>query len=320
MTLQKLPVPESGAKLYSDDSLRNFGVKVTQGGAKSFVLTVGRERQRITIGRYGPGGLTLAEARRKAITILHERELGIEHKPVPTFQAVKLEYLARRDGEIRAATLQGDSYLFKHFGPLLSRKLDEITPTDIERIIDTIDAPSTRRSAYIRVSGLFNFAARKGYIDHSPVKALPAPPDQTPRDRVLTDDELRKVLTAARMRRLAGDRYGAILELLIYTLQRRQQIAGLGCHHVDRINKTIMWNQDEMKGKKRHTIPLTKHVEAILDQFEPSQSGLYFASRIGTPFCGFPYHFRKLTSEVGFSDFVLHDFGGLALRGCSVFA
>jgi hypothetical protein len=130
------------------------------------VLTVGRERQRITIGRYGPGGITLAEARRKAIAILHERERGVEHKPVPTFRAVKQEYLARRDIEVRAATLQGDGYLFKHFDSLLPRKLNEIKPSDIEAIIDAIGAPSTRRSAYIPVSGLFSFAVRKGYIDH----------------------------------------------------------------------------------------------------------------------------------------------------------
>jgi integrase len=70
-----------------------------------------------------------------------------------------------------------------------------------------------------------------------------------------------------------------------------------------------------MKGKKRHTLPLTNHVERILDGLKPSPSGLYFASRIGTPFCGFPYHFRKLTAEIGFSNFVLHDFRRVGATG-----
>ena len=209
MTVQKLPAPENGAKLYADDSLRNFALKVTQGGAKSFVLTVGRERQRITLGRYPV--VSLAQAREKARRILAERELGIVHKPSPTLGTVKDEYLGRRDGEVRVATRQGDTYLFKHFNSLANRRLDDITPANIERIIDAIDAPSTRRSAYIRISGLFSYAVRKGYIDRSPVKALEPPADQPPRHRVLNDDELRKVLTVARMRRLAGDQYGAIV-------------------------------------------------------------------------------------------------------------
>jgi hypothetical protein len=42
-TLQKPPTPERGSKLFSDDSLPSFGVKITQGGAKSFILTIGRK-------------------------------------------------------------------------------------------------------------------------------------------------------------------------------------------------------------------------------------------------------------------------------------
>jgi integrase len=224
--VNSLPAPDStAAKLYADDSIPHFAVRVSKAGGKSFVLTLGTERTRITIGRYPI--VTLAHAREKARKILAERELGMVHKPSPTFRAVKSEYLGRRDGEVREATRQGDTYLFRHFDSLMTRKLADITPEAIEAIIDGIDAPSTRRSAFIRISGLMSYAVRKGYIDRSPVKALEAPPDQTPRHRVLTDDELRKVLTTARMLRLAGDQYGAIVELLIYTGQRRMQIGAL---------------------------------------------------------------------------------------------
>ena len=96
----------------------------------------------------------------------------MSNKPAPILRTVKDEYLGRRDGEVRDATRQGDTYLFKHFDGLLSRKLDAITPDDIERIIDGIAAPSTRRSAYIRISGLFSYAVRKGYINRSPVGAI----------------------------------------------------------------------------------------------------------------------------------------------------
>jgi integrase len=297
------PPESAAAKLYTDDSIPHFAVRVTKAGAKSFVLTVGRERQRITIGRYPI--VTLAHAREKARKILAERELGIVHAPSPTFRAVKTEYLGRRDGEVRSGTLRGDTYLFKHFDGLLSSKLIDITPAVIERILDGIEAPSTRRSAYLRISGLFGYAVRRGYVDRSPVNVLEPPPDQAPRHRVLSDDELRKVLTTARMRRLAGDPYGAIVELLIYTGQRRQQIAGLTSSMVDFRTETITWPAELMKTGKRHAIPFGKLARAVLEPIDAT--ALYFPTRIGQPFTGWSYHFRKLTQEVGFSDWVLHD-------------
>ena len=187
----------------------------------------------------------------------------------------------------------------------MTRKLSDITPEAIEHLIDSIDAPSTRRSAFIRISGLFSYAVRRGYIDRSPMKALDAPPDQAPRHRVLTDDELRKVLTVARMRRLAGDQYGAIVELLIYTGQRRHADrsaraldGGLRCRHDHLARRS---HENRQAARHPHGPRGTSATRAA------DVSGLYFPSKIGKPFCGWSYHFRKLCAEVGFSDWVIHD-------------
>jgi integrase len=305
MTLQKLPIPERGQKLHSDDSLPGFAVRVSQGGTKTFLAIVGKERRFITIGRYGI--VTLSQARERAKNILAEHQLGIVRKPVPTLGETLRDYLARREKEVRESTQQADGYLFKRVEPLKNRRLDEITPADIEQVIDAIRSPSTRRSIYIRLSGLFSYAVRRGQIERSPVKAVEIPSDQEPRHRVFTDDEVRKLLIAARMRRIAGDHYGAILELLIYTLQRRTQIAALTVNHIDIVTKVLTWSPDEMKGKKRHIIPLMPHIENILKAFPPGAHGLYFPNNLGQPFTGWSYHFRKLTAEIGFSNFVIHD-------------
>jgi hypothetical protein len=57
------------------------------------------------------------------------------HRPSPTLRTFKAEYPGRRDGEVRPATRQGDTYLFKRFDRLASRKLDDITPEIIESIL-----------------------------------------------------------------------------------------------------------------------------------------------------------------------------------------
>jgi integrase len=152
---------------------------------------------------------------------------------------------------------------------------------------------------------------RQRYLEHSPVKAVTAPPDQEPRHRVLSEAELRKLMPAIRLRRLANDHYGAILELLLFTGQRRTQIAALSTRNVDRGAGVLQWRPEEMKGKKRHLIPLTDQVAEILDQFPPGANGLFFPNSLGQPFTSWSYHFRKLALDTGFSDFVVHD-----LRRC----
>lgn len=303
LTIKSLPVPDRGQKLYSDDSLPGFAVRVSQGGTKTFLAVVGKERRFVTIGRYPV--VTLAQARERARTILAEHQLGIVHKPAPTFRQVLTEYLDRRENEVRGSTLQADAYLFKLCEHLAGQRLEDISPRDIAAIIDRANAPSTKRGAYIRLSGLFSYAVRQGYVDRSPVKALTIPTDQQPRHRVLSDDELRTVLTVARMRRIAGDQYGGIVELLIYTGQRANQIGALHRSYVDFDNETIAWPAEKMKTGKRHTIPMGDPVKALL--LARSATGFYFPNRVGGSFCGWSYHFRKLVQEVGFADWVLHD-------------
>jgi hypothetical protein len=217
MTLQKLPIPADGQKLYSDDALPGFGVKVSLGGAKSFILTVGKQRQRITIGRYPI--VTLAQARERARTILAERQLGIVEKPSPIFKAVRVEYLAQRDDRLRSSTRRADGYLFKLFDGFSQKKMADISAENIEDIIKELDATSTRHHAFLRVKGLFAYAVKRGYIERSPVDRLDCPPVEEPRERVLTPNELRKVIVTARQYPHA---YGTIIELCAITGQRRK--------------------------------------------------------------------------------------------------
>ena len=50
ITIRHLQAPPTGFKIYLDRSIKGFGVRVTAGGAKSYVLTHGRDRKRITLG------------------------------------------------------------------------------------------------------------------------------------------------------------------------------------------------------------------------------------------------------------------------------
>ena len=68
LAIQKLPAPDAGQKTYFDDALGGFGVRVSQGGTKSFIVMYGKQRRLHTIGRYP--SKTLKEARTEAKTFL----------------------------------------------------------------------------------------------------------------------------------------------------------------------------------------------------------------------------------------------------------
>ena len=62
MQIRALPPPAKGQKIYLDDGLDGFGIRVSPGGTKTFVITFGADRRRITIGRWPV--LPLAKPRR----------------------------------------------------------------------------------------------------------------------------------------------------------------------------------------------------------------------------------------------------------------
>jgi hypothetical protein len=84
-----------------DDKLPAFGLRVLQGGSKTFILK--RHNSRITIGRYGV--ITLADARAEVRRMLAEFTLGkIRPQSITYPQAVKLfieeKEKARREAEL----------------------------------------------------------------------------------------------------------------------------------------------------------------------------------------------------------------------------
>jgi hypothetical protein len=146
ISVRALPPPTKGQKTHWDDTLQNFGCRVSQGGTKSFVVQHGADRRLITIGRYPV--ISLADAREEAKRPLAEITLG-RHRPrtVRWNEAVEL-YLAACELKNRKRTV-GDykRLLFRHFA-FKRQQLAEITPDDIERKLGNIKAPAERNGRY----------------------------------------------------------------------------------------------------------------------------------------------------------------------------
>ncbi|HEX4293436.1 MAG TPA: Arm DNA-binding domain-containing protein, partial [Rhizomicrobium sp.] len=164
LSIKSLKAPEKGAIIYHDDILTGFGVRVSEGGTKSFVLTHGVLRRRETIGRVGILGLQ--SARTEAKRRLAEYTLGKAQPRVVPWNAALEEYLKELGAARKARTHRDYSRILrKHFrfGDL---KLPQLSQADIERKLERLsDTPSEQHHAFVVLRTFLRWAHRKSYVD-----------------------------------------------------------------------------------------------------------------------------------------------------------
>jgi integrase len=283
MTLTDIVVrnltPEHKQRTYFDDNPRGFGIRVSPGGAKTFVLVCGASRERITLGRYPIIGL--AQARNEAKRILAERTLGAKRPNHVKFETALAEFGVQHcDRKNRPSTAKETKrVLRKHFLPPFRRKyLEEITDADIGNIIEALsDTPSGANHAFTAARTFFRWVAKppRRYISYSPMAGMSLPFAPVKRRRVLTDRELAAVWRTAEAR---NDDYGIIVRLLILTGQRRGEIASL--HSVYLEGDLVTLPEELSKNHHEHTYPLGRFAQSLL----PKREGLLFPARArGTP-------------------------------------
>jgi len=265
LTLNKLKAPEKGQIHYTDTAagFPGFGVVVgTQ--ARAYVLMHGTADQRVktTIGKVGI--ISLAEARKKAKTILAERMLNPNApKALPFEEAlatfIKLHCSLKNKASTAAET---ERLLRRHFEPKLrGRNIHDLeTPAYMEIVEELLDTPSEANHAFTAIRTMTNWFFRRKVLKTSPLGGLELPTRTTSRDRVLTHAELHTLAQA-----LDFDQpYDAIVGLLLLTGQREGQIANLRGEWINRQEKTITFPGHIMKGNQPHTIPYGDRAAEII--------------------------------------------------------
>jgi len=168
IVVRALPLPEKGQKTHWDDTLPNFGCRVSQGGTKSFVVQHGIDRRLITIGRYPI--ISLADARTEAKRILAELTLG-KHRPrTVRWDEALAQYLAACAEKNRKRTVEGYSRLINRHFAFKRQQILEITAEHIERKLGNIKAPSERNHALVAVKVFLGWCQKppRRYIAHNP--------------------------------------------------------------------------------------------------------------------------------------------------------
>jgi integrase len=133
----------------------------------------------------------------------------------------------------------------------------ELKPFYVQQWVDTHRwNDGMKRGAMIAVKRAFNWLAKQGHIDRSPITGLELPP-QGHRERVITPDEYKSILA-----RYEGDPFADLLELAWDTGARAQELWKLEARHVQ--GAAWVFPAKEAKGKRRpRIIHLTDKALAI---------------------------------------------------------
>jgi hypothetical protein len=185
LMLRNLPIPEKGQVTYSDDGSA-LKVRVSQGGAKTFFVTLDGTGTRHTIGRYPD--VSLADARTAARRLRAEKTLGRVFQSPKSLSEAREEYL---DGlTVRPNT---KAYYSRNLNRLKGPKLSDETPRKINRILDSL-GESSKLQALRTYSAFFNWCLRRHYLERSPCERMQGGQSKS-RTRVLRDEELRHIWT-----------------------------------------------------------------------------------------------------------------------------
>jgi integrase len=218
-----------------------------------------------SIGRHGP--LTPDTARAKARQLLGIVAGGTNPFSSPPtgdgFAAAIDRYLERRRASLKPKTFaELGRYLRRYSSPFHHLRLAEIDRRKVAALLGEIETGSgsaTRNRARSALSAFFGWCVAEGLLDINPVAGTAKADEGGSRERVLTQEELRKLWHS-----LGTDRFSDIVRLLLLTGQRRNEIGGLRWAEIDLTARVIVLPPERVKNNREHSVPLSSQAFAIL--------------------------------------------------------
>lgn len=309
---------------YRDSAIPGFGLRVTSGGAKSFIAEkrIHGKVKRITLGRYG--NLTVEQARKEAMTLLGQVATGkdpIAERKAQTVKGTTLlqtfeDYLATRK-DLKASTIHDyQRSIDGAFADWQHKPLIEITKDMIELRHRTLGKQSQARAnnAMRLLRALFNHARRK-YEDAkgSPIITL-NPVDRLSDSRAWYKVERRQTLIKPHQLpawyqatlQLNAETTRDYLHFLLFTGLRRSEASRLPWADVDFEDRTFIIR--ETKNHRPHRLPLSDFLLTLLRRREAIAVNDYvFPSNSARGYLVEPRTAVERVADLSGVPFTLHD-------------
>jgi integrase len=188
-----------------------------------------------------------------------------------------------------------------------SRGIESISRADVRDLVQRIaeDAPIAANRTYEVIRKLFNWSIEQDIVAVSPCAGLKPPSDETSRDRVLSDSELRLVWHAAKD---MGPPYGPTVQLLALTGQRLSEVANMEWSELDFENRLWVLPRERVKNGVCHEVPLSARAVAVIRQVPRVGDQFVFSTNGRAPASNFGKNKRRLDALLpDMPQWVLHD-------------
>lgn len=293
-----------------DPDLPGFGVRLRTGKACYVVqYRVGLDQRRKSLGDVRK--VTLEAARDIARKRFAQVELGIDPDAAEkkrradqaadsrTFEKLVGQYLEAQKPRVRPNTYVAEErYLKRHCRPLHKKPVAKITFEEIAGLIRNLVRDHGATSA-ARARGallaFFTWCMREGMgVKVNPVVDTANPiKGREPRDRVLTDEEIRAI-----WRNCQDDEFGKIVRLLLLTACRRDEIGGLRWSEIDMAGGILLIPKERTKPKRALQLTLPATALDILGTVRRrnSRETLFGGGQNG--FCAWSYATMALNSRI----------------------
>ncbi|MGZ2411114.1 integrase [Sphingomonas sp. F9_3S_D5_B_2] len=269
--IRGLKAPSSGRLEFPDRLVVGLRVRVGSSGAKTFILRkrVGGRTSNIALGRYHETRFTLADARRHARTLLSDIEAGREPRPAQRKVAARSTSVAamydeywRAEAARKRSGPEIDRIFRRYILPVLGQRLaDSVTRGEITRLIDEVarggarETPVMARAVAAQLSAFYSWAMpRLDTLEQNPCRDAGKPKAPTPRDRVLSNEEIAALWRALDEEQLP---WSAGVRLLLLTGQRRGEVFSAERSEFELESLTWTIPASRAKNGRPHLVPLS---------------------------------------------------------------
>ena len=307
--------PDTRQVDYWDIVQKNFGVRVSPAGRKTFIVryrSTGRHR-RMSLGLYPT--VALADARRHARQVLGEvasnedpAQARQDARRAPSFESLAALYLEKH-ARVRKKSWRQDRRVIEN--ELLPNwrtlRASEIRRRDVRELVEAIaerPAPIAANRTRALISKIFNWGISREMVESNPCAQLERPAAEGRRDRVLTDTEIRTFWTGLDHEPLA---ITAAFRLRLVTAQRGAEVHNLRWTDLDLDNRWWTVPASDAKNGLPHRVPLNDLAMEILTPLRDHMDGDASVSMYVLAGARGPKQRAAVSRRLGLDDFRGHD-------------
>lgn len=289
---------------YFDAQTTGLALRVSRTGHRSwtFHYTLG-SRKRITFGEYPAISLSLARTRADEARVSVSQGIDPSLSGGETLKDISESYMQREGSQLRSARWRQralDRHVYPTLGP---RSISEIRRSEIVHLLDRITdsaGPVMADQTLAVIRKIMNWHAARTDDFRSPIVRGMArtKKNERARDRVLIDDEIRKVWATD------NGVFSAYVRFLLLTAARRNEASEMTWEEIDGDDWTLPAARN--KTKLDLVRPLSKAASKIIKAL-PKSGNFIFTTNGTTPINSFSDYKAAFDKASGTKGWTLHD-------------